>query len=142
MQNARQLGGDESRVAIAGESPGGNLAAVTCLRARDEVGRMPVAQLLVYPVTNYAFDTPSYRESVETRPLNAGMMKWFWGHYLENESQGREAYASPLQAQSLQGLPPAIVITDEFDPLRDEGEAYAKRLADGECRLTSNASTG
>ncbi|MBA3321554.1 MAG: alpha/beta hydrolase [Pyrinomonadaceae bacterium] len=130
INNAASLGGDPARVAVAGESAGGNLAAVTCLKARDEGGRMPVAQLLVYPVTDARQNTPSYTEQANAKPLNAAMMKWFWNHYLENESQGQEPYASPMMAQSLRGLPPAIVITDELDPLRDEGEAYAKRLAD------------
>lgn len=129
MENAGRLGGDPRRVAVAGESAGGNLATVACLKARDEGGRMPVAQLLVYPVTNASMNTPSYQEQANAKPLNAAMMPWFWKHYLENESQGREAYASPMQAESLAGLPPAIIITAENDPLRDEGEAYARRLA-------------
>jgi len=130
MANAGSLGGDPSCVAVAGESAGGNLATVSCLMARDNGGQMPIAQLLVYPVTDAGMNTPSYRENANAKPLNAAMMKWFWNLYLENASQGREAYASPMMAQSLQGLPPAIVITAENDPLRDEGEAYAKRLAD------------
>ncbi len=130
MQNARSLGGDPSRVAVAGESAGGNLATVACLKARDEGGQMPIAQLLVYPVTDASMNTPSYTEQANAKPLNSAMMTWFWKHYLENQSQGSEAYASPLRADSLSGLPPAIVITAENDPLRDEGEAYAKRLAD------------
>lgn len=130
MNNARQLNGDSSRVAVAGESAGGNLAAVACLRARDEGGRMPVAQLLVYPVTDASMNTPSYTEQANAKPLNAAMMQWFWKHYLKDESQGREPYASPMMAGNLAGLPPAIVITAELDPLRDEGEAYARRLAD------------
>ncbi len=130
MANAASIGGDPARVAVAGESAGGNLATVACLKAKEEGGRMPVAQLLVYPVTDARMNTPSYQENANAKPLNSAMMKWFWGHYLENESQGREPFASPMMAQSLAGLPPAIVITAESDPLRDEGEAYAKRMAD------------
>ncbi len=128
-ENAGQLGGDARRVAVAGESAGGNLATVACLKTRDEGGLMPVSQLLIYPVTDARMNTSSYQEQADAKPLNAAMMPWFWNYYLENETQGREAYASPLQAESLAGLPPAIVITAENDPLRDEGEAYATRLA-------------
>ncbi len=83
IENARQLNGDPARVAIAGESAGGNLAAVTCLRAKAEGGRMPVAQLLIYPVTDARMNTPSYQEQADAKPLNARMMAWFWKHYLE-----------------------------------------------------------
>lgn len=130
INNASVIGGDPARVAVGGESAGGNLAAVSCLKAKAEGGRMPVAQLLVYPVTDARMNTPSYREHANAKPLNAKMMTWFWNHYLENESQGSEPYASPIMAESLRGLPPAIVITAELDPLRDEGEAYARRLAE------------
>jgi acetyl esterase len=127
MTNARQLNGDPTRVAVGGESAGGNLATVACLKARDAHKPMPVAQLLVYPVTDSSMNTPSYRENANAKPLNAAMMTWFWHHYLDRESQGREPYASPMQAD-LTGLPPATVLTAEFDPLRDEGEAYAQKL--------------
>lgn len=130
LRDAERFNGDPRRVAIAGESAGGNLATVACLMARDRGTVMPVHQLLVYPVTNYAFDTPSYQENAEAKPLNAAMMRWFWGYYLPDASQGSNPYASPLQAQDLRGLPPATVITAEIDPLRDEGEAYARRLQD------------
>lgn len=129
MENAQALNGDPTRVAVAGESAGGNLAAVVCLKARDEGGRMPVAQLLIYPVTDHRMNTPSYQEHANAKPLNAAMMPWFWQHYLESEAQGGEPYVSPMLADNLSNLPPAIVITAESDPLRDEGEAYAKRLA-------------
>lgn len=130
LENAAELGGDAARVAVAGESAGGNLATVACLKALDEGGRLPAAQLLIYPVTDARMNTPSYEEQADAKPLNSAMMAWFWRHYLESESQGREPYVSPMLAESLAGLPPAIVITAENDPLRDEGEAYARRLAD------------
>lgn len=129
MANAQQLNGDPSRVAVGGESAGGNLATVACLKIRDAKEQMPVAQLLVYPVTDSSMNTPSYQENANAKPLNAAMMSWFWHYYLENESQGREPYASPLHA-NLSGLPPATVLTAQFDPLRDEGEAYAQKLLD------------
>lgn len=130
LENAATLNGDPLRVAVAGESAGGNLATVACLRAKDEGGLMPAAQLLVYPVTDSQMNSPSYTEQANAKPLNAAMMQWFWGHYLNNMSEGEHVYASPLRAPDLTGLPPTTVITAELDPLRDEGEAYAQRLAD------------
>ena len=128
LQNAASLGGDANRVAIAGESAGGNLATVACLQAKDNGGRLPVAQLLIYPVTDTSMSQASYAENQDTIPLHTPMMPWFWNYYLENESQKSEKYVAPLHAE-LSGLPPAIVITAEFDPLRDEGEEYAVKLA-------------
>lgn len=130
MQNAQQLGGDPNLVAIAGESAGGNLATVTCLKTKDEGGQMPIAQLLIYPVTDTSMSQPSYAENENSQPLHSSMMAWFWKYYLEDESQKSEKYVAPLMANDLSGLPPAIVITAENDPLRDEGEQYAKALAD------------
>ena len=130
MTNAAQIKGDPRRVAVGGESAGGNLATVTCLMARDRQGKMPVHQMLIYPVTNYAFDTPSYRE-IGTNPqvpLNRLGMEWFWDKYLNSPADGSNPYASPLRAKSLKGLPPATVITADIDPLRSEGQAYAQRL--------------
>ena len=128
ITNAGQLKGDPRRVAVGGESAGGNLAAVACLMARDRKGKMPVHQMLVYPVTNYAFDTPSYQENANAMPLNKAGMQWFWSYYLATQSDGSNPYASPLRAKSLQGLPPATVITADIDPLRSEGQSYAQRL--------------
>lgn len=128
IANAAKLKGDPKRVAVGGESAGGNLATVTCLMARDRQGKMPLYQMLIYPVTNYAFDTPSYQENANAIPLGKAGMQWFWSHYLNNESDGNNPYASPLRAENLKGLPPATVITADIDPLRSEGEAYAKRL--------------
>lgn len=130
LENASSLNGDPLRVAVAGESAGANLATVACLRAKDEQGLLPVAQLLVYPVTDSQMNSPSYTEQAQAKPLNAAMMHWFWRHYLNHQSEGEHVYASPLRAPDLTGLPRAIVITAELDPLRDEGEAYAQRLAD------------
>lgn len=127
-ENAASLGGDPDRIAVGGDSAGGNLAAVVALMARDQSGPKLVYQLLVYPVTDYDFGTASYAENAEGYLLTTDMMRWFWGHYLRDESDGRSHLASPLAADDLAGLPPAFVMTAEFDPLRDEGEAYAKRL--------------
>ena len=128
-RNAESLGGDPRRLAVGGDSAGGNLSAVVSLMARDRGGPRLCHQLLVYPVTDHAFDTDSYRENAEGPLLTRAAMQGFWGHYLAREEDGRHAYASPLRAQDVAGLPPAHVITAEYDPLRDEGEAYARRLA-------------
>jgi acetyl esterase len=128
MANAALLNGDTSHVAIAGESAGGNLAAAVALMARDQGALLPIHQLLVYPVTNYAFDTPSYIENVNAKPLSRDMMIWFWNNYLSDASDGLNPYASPLRAADLSGLPPATIIGAEIDPLRSEGHAYAQRL--------------
>lgn len=126
--NAAELGAAPDRIAVGGDSAGGNLAAAVCLMARDRGGPRLAFQLLLYPVTSFAFDTPSYLENAEGYMLTRADMRWFWQHYLPDEAAGRSPYASPLQAENLRGLPPALVVTAEFDPLRDEGEAYAARL--------------
>lgn len=131
MQNAADIGGDPSRVAVAGESAGGNMATVVTMMARDRVGMMPVYQLLVYPVTQLVdFDTPSYQQNANAVPLNRELMMWFADHYVPNQADGSNPYASPLLAEDLSGLPPATVITAEIDPPRSEGEAYANRLSE------------
>jgi acetyl esterase len=126
--HATEIGADPTRIAIAGDSAGGNLTCVIALQARDKDGPRLCFQLPVYPVTNHSLDTPSYRENATGYLLETDSMAWFWGHYLATDADGEHPYASPLRAASLRGLPPALVITAEFDPLRDEGEAYAKRL--------------
>ena len=128
-KHAVEIGGDPSRVAVAGDSAGGNLAAVVAQTAKDRGGPKLAFQLMVYPVTDYDFDTGSYRDNAEGYMLTTAAMKWFWNHYLPDEKAGLDPQASPLRADDLSGVPPALVITAEFDPLRDEGEAYAARLA-------------
>jgi acetyl esterase len=106
--------------------------------ARDRGGPALRHQLLVYPVTDADFSRASYRENAEGYLLTTKAMEWFWGHYVPDPAQRRDAYASPLRAADLSGLPPAFVLTAEYDPLRDEGEALAGRLAQAgvETRLT------
>ncbi len=135
-EHAGDHGGDSTRLAVAGDSAGGNLAAVVAQMARDRgnpsQGRAPALafQLLVYPVTDGAnFDTASYRDNGEGYLLTADSMHWFWNHYAPQAEQRRSPYASPLLADDFSNLPPALVMTAEFDPLRDEGEAYARKLA-------------
>jgi acetyl esterase len=128
LENADALGVDARRIAIGGDSAGGCLSAVVAQMARDRSGPKLCFQLMIYPVTDFSFGTPSYKENAEGYFLTTTMMKWFWRHYLAKPEDGAHPYASPLRAQNLKGLPPGLVITAEFDPLRDEGEAYAERL--------------
>lgn len=133
--NGAQLNVDPTRLAVGGDSAGGNLAAAVTLRARDEGGPALRYQVLVYPVTNHDFGTVSYTENGDNYLLTRDMMRWFWDHYLRNAGDGTLPLASPLVARDLAGLPPALVLTAEFDPLRDEGEAYATRLKDAGVRV-------
>jgi acetyl esterase len=123
-----EIGVDASRIAVGGDSAGGNLTAVVAQMARDRRGPRLAYQLLVYPVTDARFDTASYRDNAEGYFLTTAMMKWFWKKYLADAADALHPYASPLRAKDLAGLPPGLCITAEYDPLRDEGEAYAARL--------------
>jgi acetyl esterase len=135
-ENAISYNGDPKRIAVGGDSAGGNLAAVVTLMARDRSGPKLAYQLLIYPITNFSFDTPSYHENAEGYSLSKDDMVWFWEHYLPGVEEGKHPYASPLQAQNLSNLPPAMVITAEYDPLRDEGELYAGRLQEAGNQVT------
>jgi acetyl esterase len=126
--NARSLGADPGALAIGGDSAGGNLAAVTALLARERRGPRIRYQLLVYPVTDHDFERASYRENAEGYFLGREDMRWFWNHYVPSQTDRNLFTASPLRARDLSGLPPAHLVSAEFDPLRDEGEAYAARL--------------
>ena len=126
-QNARRFGGDASRIAVGGDSAGGNLAAVVAQMVRDRAGFPLRSQVLIYPVTDASMDTASFRENLGYG-LTPDSMAWYWNHYAPQGVDRAEPYLSPLRAPSLQGLPPAYVATAEFDPLRDEGNAYADAL--------------
>jgi acetyl esterase len=127
--NASALGADPSRVLVAGDSAGANLAAVTALRIRDEGGPALLAQLLIYPVTDHwTAGFPSMQENAEGYGLGKQGMMWFWNHYLTDQAEAVHPHVSPLRAKDLARLPPALVLTAEYDPLRDEGEAYAEKL--------------
>lgn len=128
LNNAKSLNGDPAKVAVAGESAGGNMAAAIAMTARDRKVQMPAHQLLIYPVANRAFDTPSYQENANAKPLGKAGMQWFFGHYLKSEADGSNPRVSILRATNFKGLPPATVITAQIDPLRSEGEAYARKL--------------
>lgn len=127
-KNAQSLNADPTKVAVGGDSAGGNLAAVVCLMARDRNGPSFVFQLLVYPVIGVDFTTPSYQQNADGYLLTKDSMVWFWNHYLTGAVDATNPYAVPAKANDLSGLPEAMVITAEFDPLRDEGESYAQRL--------------
>lgn len=127
-KNGAALNVDPERIAVSGESAGGNLAAVVALMARDRGGPRLAFQLLVCPVTDHTLEQASYREVDRRYILNSESMAWFWDQYVPRREDRDQPYASPLRAPDLSGLPPALVITAEFDPLKDEGEAYAKRL--------------
>jgi acetyl esterase len=126
-EHAAELGGDPARLAVAGDSAGGNLAAAVALRARVGGPRL-AAQVLAYPACDAAQNTASYRENGEDYLLTANDMAWFWDCYLGPDGDPADAFASPLRAASLAGVAPALVLTAEYDPLRDEGEAYARHL--------------
>jgi len=134
--NAASINGDPARIAIGGDSAGGNLAAAAALMARDH-GKPRIAyQLLVYPVTDAAMNTGSIDSCADGYLLTREMMAWFWKQYVRDSADRAHPYASPLLAQNLRGLPPALVITAEFDPLRDEGEAYAARMREAGVPVT------
>lgn len=125
--NAEALGGIPGQLAVAGWSAGGNLAAVVCQMARDEGGPAISGQLLICPVTDCDFTRESYQSNGESYFLTTSLMHWFWDHYAD-PSERMDPRASPLRAANLSGLPPALVVTCEFDPLCDEGIAYAEAL--------------
>jgi acetyl esterase len=126
--HADELQVDPERLAVGGDSAGGNLTAAVTLLARDNDGPALAGQLLVYPNTLYGSDTASMREGTDPYLFNNTSVGWYWKHYLTDPADGQNPLASPLLAASHAGLPPALVITAEYDPLRDEGEYYAEKL--------------
>ncbi len=132
-EHAAELHGDAGRLAVAGDSAGGNLSAVVSLMARDRSGPKIIFQLLIYPVTDhYQPGTPSLRENADGYFLTRDMMIWFFNHYVLSGTDLDNPYLHPLRAKDLSGLPLAFVITAEYDPLRDEGEHYAQRLREAD----------
>ncbi len=129
-EHGKQIGVDGKRLAVAGNSVGGNMAAVVALMAKEQKAPALRFQLLLWPVTDAHFDDGSYGQFAEGHFLTRNMMKWFWDNYTTNPAERAQVHASPLQAtpEQLRGLPPALVQTAEFDVLRDEGEAYARKL--------------
>lgn len=138
-ENGVQHGLDPERLAVAGDSVGGNMAAVMTLMAKERGCRIIRKQLLFYPVTNASFDTASYLQFATGYFLRRDAMMWFWDQYTSDPREREQITASPLRAttEQLRGLPPALVITAEADVLRDEGEAYARRLREAGVRVTA-----
>lgn len=127
LENAKSLKGDSSKVAVMGESAGGNLAAAVSMMARDSSVPLPVHQVLVYPIAGSDPTTPSYQENAGAKPLDQPMMQWFFQQYLRAPADGKSPLINLVNAD-LKGLPPATVITAEIDPLRSEGQQLAERL--------------
>ena len=145
-QNANSLGADETRLAVAGDSAGGNLAAVVSLMARDRGGPSIGYQVLIYPATVLDADTqlafPSFTENASGYMSTPERARWYCERYLPDGEDGKNPYASPFHAPDLSGLPPALVVTAEFDLLRDEGIAYARRLHESGVKVTSKTYDG
>lgn len=131
LEHCEEWNGDSSRIFLSGDSAGGNLATVTAMRIRDEGVPVIKGQIMIYPVTDFwKHEKPSYIEFADSYGLTMADMKWFWDMYLGNEKDAANPNAAPLQAPDLSGLPPALVIVSGYDPLRDEGIAYAKRMTE------------
>lgn len=137
VENIKRWGGDSARLSIGGSSAGGNLAAAVCLRWRDEE-RVPAicTQVLVYPCLDPACDTQSYVTNATGYVLTTPGMKWYWNHYLRDETDRGQAYACPLMAPSLSGLPPTLMLTGGYDPLLDDGRRYADALEAASVKVT------
>ena len=142
--HGKEIGVDSARLAVVGNSVGGNMAAVVALMAKDRGTPNLRCQVLLWPVTNAAFDTDSYHQFAEGHFLTRNMMKWFWDSYTTEPSDRQDVYASPLRAMNerLRGLAPAVIQTAEMDVLRDEGEAYARRLDQAGVDVTSTRYNG
>ncbi|GAA4504738.1 alpha/beta hydrolase [Hymenobacter ginsengisoli] len=127
LKNAASFKGDPTKVAVAGESAGGNLACAVSMMARDKKVQLPKHQLLVYPIAGYDLNTPSYLANTETKPLNKDLMAWFFKYYLRTPADGKNPLIDLVHA-NLKGLPPTTVITDQYDPLMSEGKMLADNL--------------
>jgi acetyl esterase len=143
-ENGKSINVDGTRLAVAGDSVGGNMAAAVTLLAKERGGPKITLQALFYPVTDANFDSQSYMAYQEGYWLTREGMKWFWNNYAPNNAIRKEPTISPLHASidQLRGLPPALVITDEFDVLRDEGESYAHKLMQGGVSVTATRYLG
>ncbi|MFK8111163.1 MAG: alpha/beta hydrolase [Rubripirellula sp.] len=138
-EHAAEFGIDKKRIAVMGDSAGGNLAAAVALKSRDEGPKLAL-QVLIYPVIEPVFDTESYQAFGTGHGLSLANMRWFWDQYLGD--QQADAFAAPSRAKTLAGLPPAHVITAEFDVLRDESEAYARQLNEAGVPTTTSQYLG
>ncbi|WP_259404449.1 alpha/beta hydrolase [Hymenobacter sp. HSC-4F20] len=127
LKNAASFNGNPQKVAVAGESAGGNLAAAVSMMARDKKVMLPKHELLVYPIASYDLNTPSYQKNAQAKPLNKPMMAWFFDKYLRGTADGKSPMISLVNA-NLKGMPPATVITAELDPLMSDGSMLADKL--------------
>jgi acetyl esterase len=127
VKNAASIKGDPNKIAVAGESAGGNLACAVSMMARDKKVALPKHQLLVYPIAGYDMNTPSYQANTQTKPLNKDLMAWFFQHYLRTPADGKSPMIDLVHA-NLKGLPPTTLITDQYDPLMSEGKMLADNL--------------
>ncbi|AJD42055.1 alpha/beta hydrolase [Rhizobium sp. SEMIA 4085] len=139
VEHANEFKVDASRVAVAGDSVGGNMTAAVTLLAKERGGPALKQQVLFYPVTDANFETRSYNQFANGPWLTKEAMKWFWNAYLPDEAKRKDPTATPLNAslEQLNGLPPALIVTDENDVLRDEGEAYGRKLSQAGVKVTS-----
>ncbi len=128
LKNGKALKGKTDRVAVVGESAGGNMALAVALQARDRKVQMPSGLVLVYPVASYDFETPSYKENADAKPLNRDMMKWFFKNYMKSPEDAKNPLLTPGTNADLKGMPPTTIITAQIDPLRSEGQALAEKM--------------
>ena len=143
-ENGKEIGVDGKRLAVSGNSAGGNMATVVALMAKDKKGPTIKLQVLFWPITDANFETESYNLFAKDRFLTKNAMMWMWDNYTTDPEQRKEIYAAPLQATSsqLKGLPPALVQTGQNDILRDEGEAYARKLDEAGVKVTATRYNG
>lgn len=127
-KTAPELGIDPHKMAVGGDSAGGNLAAALCLYRRDEGSTLPLTQVLAYPAVDGTFAAPSWSEFADAPLLSTADARWLWEQYVGEGHPGNDQFAAPLCAESLLGLPPTLILTAEVDPIRDDAEAYAARL--------------
>lgn len=142
VEHRSELAGANGPLIVAGDSAGGNLAAVLAQRAAQRGDLHWALQVLIYPVTQADLDGPAYLDPQRQLLLSREDMRWFWGHYLPDASQRRQVAASPLAAEDLRGVAPAVVLTAEFDVLRDEGQAYAERLEQAGITVSEHCFSG
>jgi len=142
LGNAAQLGIDLSRVAVVGESAGGNLAINVAMAAREARAPLPVAMGLIYPVAGTSMDTPSYRENANAKPLNTAMMQWFTQQYTSSPAELQDTRLNIYERAELRGLPKAVIITAEIDPLRSDGMLLAEKLRQAGVQVVAQDFTG
>jgi acetyl esterase len=141
-ENAASLNGNASNIVVGGDSAGGNLAAAMTLKSRSENGPAIAGQVLIYPVTALSYDSQSYQDFKEGFGLDRDLMIWFGNYYIRNDEDAKNVLVAPILEKDLRNLPPAYVLTAEFDVLRDEGEAYAERLKEAGVTVETSREEG